>query len=179
MKRIVLSVAGLLAAHGVAAAGEPPRQALGKSVVTTWSALVTQRNPEGRLFRPQLDFDVTFYVSTAGRLFAKSSRRVQGTNLVQHNDLAPGGTQNRDGESTQIRFDGRRLVGTIAYASGAGQLTVSFGRDFRTCTIDVVFGKSGGPAERQGLDGRVYRMTEVEIFSRTCTVKDGNAIAGL
>jgi hypothetical protein len=66
----------------------------------------------------------TIYVSSTGRLFERAVWSNRGGTEVSDN--APGAAANKAGEARGMSFHGNDLVAYIAYASGAGQMTIHF-----------------------------------------------------
>ena len=125
-----------------------------RSLVLSWTTSLAQRAPDGQTVSRQLNFNRAIYVSSNGRLFQRATRssgQMSGTS-----DLGPGDKAfSKTGEAAGMRFAGDRLVGNVAFATGAAQFTVSFGGGFSSCTVDVSLGREGGQMRRKGLDGRM------------------------
>ncbi len=170
-----LAVAALIGS--VLPVGAAPAQLLNKSLVLSWTTTVTQRGPDGQTVSRQLSFNRTIYVSSNGRLFqraTRSSARMQGTS-----ELGPGDKAlSKTGEAAGLRFAGDRLVGNVAFAAGAAQFTVSFGGGFSSCSVDVSLGREGGQMRRKGLDGRMYEILSTAVSGQTCSIREGNLLAG-
>jgi hypothetical protein len=74
-----------------------------------------------------------------------------------------------------MSFNGNALVANIAYASGAGQMTVTFDPSFSSCNGRVMFGKSGGQTmSRRGPDGQMHRILSIGASNFSCSVVSGN-----
>jgi hypothetical protein len=171
---LALSVAGAISPAAAAA----PAQLLNKTILISWSSQVTQRAPDGSVVTPRIDAARTVYVSTAGRLFIRTSRANQKKRLASQGDLAPGDTRNKAGEATSMQFHGNQLVGTVAWAAGAGRLVVSFDSSFASCSMDVIYGRLDGNLQRKGLDGVMYQIQSIQVGSKSCSIRDGNVFAG-
>jgi hypothetical protein len=118
------------------------------------------------------------YVSSAGRLFTRGSRANQKLGVKKGGDFAPDGAKvNAAGEARAMRFAGNTLVGNIAYAQGAGQVTVSFDPSFSSCSLNILYGREGGGIRRRGLDGQMYQIQSMTTTSQSCSVRAGNAFA--
>lgn len=73
-----------------------------------------------------------------------------------------------------MRFDGGKLVGSFAFASGAAG-GCQFDSACSSCNASVIFGKAGGvPIKWRGLDGVLYQVQSVSVTGQTCTIRDGN-----
>jgi hypothetical protein len=170
-----LAAAGLIG-FGVTAEAAPA-QLLNKSLVLGWTTSVTQRAPDGQTVSRQLSFNRTIYVSSNGRLFqraTRSSARMSGTSELGPRDKA----LSKTGEAAGMRFAGDRLVGNVAFATGAAQFTVSFGAGFSSCSVDVSLGREGGQMRRKGLDGRMYEILSTSVSGQSCSIREGNLLAG-
>jgi hypothetical protein len=171
-------VASVLFAEGCLAA---PAGLTNKTIVLSWSVASVQRLPDGRVVNPLVDIEQTIYVSSAGRLFARTTKTATGrkSQRSETGEMAPGDEKTPDGLSRQLRFAGRRLIGDLEYHSGAGRVTIDFGPDFRSCTMNVVFGRSGGaPIRWKGMDGTIREVISAKVASQTCSIREGNAFAG-
>jgi hypothetical protein len=173
--RSIAIMGALVAASPAAAAAPAPL--LNKTVLLNWSSQVTQRAPDGRIVKPRIDSERIVYVSTAGRLFIRTSRSNQRLKLSRKSELAPGDTHNTSGEASSMQFQGNQLVGTVAWAAGAARIVVSFDPSFSSCNVDVIYGRLGGNLQRKGLDGVMYQIQSVELGSKSCSIRDGNVFA--
>lgn len=154
-----------------------PQQLLNKAIQFNWSTEVVQRGPDGQIVRPRIDTNKTIYVSSAGRLFERSSRENQKLRLKKSGDYAPGAPTDKSDEARGIRFVGNNLVGSRAWSRGAAQVTVSFDPSFSSCTLSIVFGREGGKLHRRGLDGKMYEIQSTSVTSQSCSVRAGNPFA--
>jgi hypothetical protein len=150
-----------------------PAQLLNKSLTLSWITSVMQRAPDGREHGRQMSFNKTIYISGAGRLFERASRTSDG-GMRGKRDVGPGDGQ-MDGQARGLRFSGDRLVGNVAYASGAVQYVVSFSGG--GCSVAVALGKAGGNMRVKGLDGRMYEVLSSSVSGQSCSIRDGNAFA--
>jgi len=125
---------------------------------------------------PRVDIERKIYVSTTGRLFVRTTTTAgKGTRTTE---MAPEENRTPEGMARQLRFEGRRLVGHREYHSGAGQMTIDFDSNFRTCTMNVVFGRQGGtPIRWSAMDGTIHEVISVKAVLPTCSIRDGNAFA--
>jgi hypothetical protein len=155
-----------------------PPQLFNKTIQLSWSTQVVQRGPGGEVVRPRIDAGRTIYVSTAGRLFDRSTRENQKLRLKKEGDFAPDAKVNRAGEARGLRFAGSALVGNVAFATGAVQFTATFDPSFSSCSLNVVYGKESGSVRRRGLDGKMYDIESLTVTSQTCSVREGNPFAG-
>lgn len=152
-------------------AGPAPRQMYGKSIRIEYTVASTHSDDHRAHVS---DVRRTIYVSSTGRLFERAQWTAGRRGGISDN--APEASQNRGHEARGMSFRGNTLIATIGYASGAGQMTVTFDPSFSNCTGQVRFGRNGGQTmARRGLDGRIHRITSIAASSFSCSVVAGNA----
>jgi hypothetical protein len=152
-----------------------PAQLLNKTLSVSWTSSNLQRAPDGQEHGRQITVNKTIYISSAGRLFERS-QRTSDTGMRGRKDLTPGDAQ-LNGQARGLQFSGDRLIGNLAFASGAVQFVVSFSGGFTSCTVNVVQGRSGGNMRIKGLDGRMYEILSRTTSGQSCSIRDGNAFA--
>ena len=178
MLGVLSSLLSLLATPAFAA-GAPP-QLHNKSVLLSWSTQVVQKGPDGRVITPTLSQQRTIYISSQGRAFVRAGRGVSNRQFSasKTGESGPDDSRGYDGEARGISFQGNMMIGTQAYASGAGQIRVTFDPGFSSCTMVAVEGKSGsGPIRVKGLDGQMYERISATSSGYSCSIRDGNALA--
>src|SRR5436190_2147575 len=131
-----LALGALVMAQDVVAA---PAQLLDKTIQLSWSTEVVQRGADGQIVRPRIDANRTVYVSSAGRLFDRASRANERRRLKKGGDYGPDASVNKASEARGLRFAGNNLVGTVAFAQGAMQFTVTFDPSFSSCSLSVAY----------------------------------------
>jgi hypothetical protein len=155
-----------------AAAGAPPHQLYGKGIRIEYTVETVHAGNRGphTVFS---DIRRTVYVSSTGRLFERTFWSTRGgTRTGEH---SPNTSRNGAGEARGMSFNGNALVANIAYASGAGQMTVTFDPSFSSCNGRVMFGKSGGQTmSRRGPDGQMHRILSIGASNFSCSVVSGN-----
>jgi hypothetical protein len=63
--------------------------------------------------------------------------------------------------------------------SGARRIQAEFDGGYHSCTLKVIYGKERGAAlYHRGMDGRMYTIISTDIISPTCSIRDGNFVAG-
>lgn len=169
----------ILSVSSVAASATPP-QLHDKTISLSWSVSQSLKAPDGRIVNPSTSESRIIYVSSAGRLFIRSARNTAA--ISRSNDYAPG-DRNRDDRSSQVsgwRFQGNQLVAMSALSgSGGSRVQVSFDPSFSSCTLSVVFGRSGGQSIRfRGIDGVNYEAISMSAGNPTCSIRSGNAFGG-
>ena len=155
-------------------AGAPP-QLFNKTIQISWSVAIAQSSPDGQKRNATIAVNHTVYVSSAGRLFERASRA--NGRAMRESKNAPGATQNRGGEATNVHFEGNRLVGLTAFAQGARRFVASFDPGFSSCTVAVTFGRDSGGLKRKGIDGVMYTMDSMTPTGESCSIREGNAVA--
>jgi hypothetical protein len=106
------------------AAASTPTLLYNKTILLSWSLDTVQRRPDGTIVSPRVDIERKIYVSTAGRLFVRTTTTAgKGTRTTE---MAPEENRTPEGMARQLRFEGRRLVGHREYHSGTGQMTIDF-----------------------------------------------------
>jgi hypothetical protein len=174
---LVAVVGALLVVQALPARAAAPPQLYNKTIQIGWTSSVSEHDDAGQHKNIQLSSSHIIYVSTAGRLFERSRRSV-GKNAKQ-SENAPDATHNRGGEARGLRFQGNKLVGTIAWAQGAINYVVNFDGGFSSCTVDVMFGRdAGGGLQRRGVNGVMYHIDSEAASGQHCSISEGNALAG-
>jgi hypothetical protein len=156
-----------------AAAGEPPKELHGKSVVVTWNEDRVQRREDQRDFRTvTIRGEYWVYVSSEGRLFNR---------VTMENPRGQKGGKDRVGDTERrfTEFDGEKMVAIQKMAvGGARQIAVTFASGHAGCSAQVVRGVEEG-RDSMVADSLIRPGTKVEIKSVktsavTCQVRAGN-----
>jgi hypothetical protein len=173
LRRCALSALTTLSLAVPAMADGPPKQLYGKTVSSSCTMDQVYTGDDGREHRPQVRMDFVVYISTAGRIFTRQTISRNGRSW--QGELSPGG----GGGKVQASWSGRRLLLTRSYVSGAGQETIDFDGDYRTCSVSVLVGRqNGAPVERRSLmDGKVYRLVSNSVVSSSCSIAEGNSLS--
>jgi hypothetical protein len=173
MKRasFLCGLAALLLSIGDTWAAGAPAQLYNKAIRVSFTVSVDARAPDGSRSTHPRSVDRVIYVSTKGRVFVRSSRRVG--RYSSETERGPAVT------SSAFRFSGNRMIGTMPFISGAGQLTVTFNSGFTGCTADAVIGHETGKSFTfKGLNGKTYTaLGRPTISQHACSVSDGNPFA--
>jgi hypothetical protein len=164
-------LAALLLSIGNASAASAPPQLHNKTIRISFSVSIEARAQDGTMTKVPRSVDRVIYVSTKGRVFVRSSRRAG--RYSSEAERGPGVT------SGSFRFSGNRMIGTMRFISGAGQLTVTFNPTFTGCTAEGILGHEAGKAFTfKGLNGKTYTaLGRPNISGQTCSVSDGNPFA--
>ena len=170
------AVAILLASLGPVASAAAPAQLLNKTVSLSFVMQEQVREPDGRTHDIQVRINFTDYISSAGRVFERSSRAVGAMRQAGNKD--PDATRNGIGESRASRLEGDKLVILNAFASGAIRIVVSFDPSFSSCSAEILMAREGrGPIRRKGLDGITRDILSATPSAPSCSVRQGNAFA--
>ncbi len=153
-----------------AAIAAPP-QLLNKTVLVSWSESAQQKLPDGRTIAETISRTRTVYVSSAGRVFVKAVSRGSGGG-GKSEEVAPGSS------NTSLNFKGNTLVGHAVFAGFARQVVVTFDPAFSSCSVNVTYGRSGGPRTWKSYDGqRTIELLSLSVGGTSCSIRDGNALA--
>jgi hypothetical protein len=168
----IIAIVGfaLIAPSPVVAA---PAELLNKTVTVSYTVTIPTRRPDGTPFPGVRNATRTIYISSAGRAFGRVSR-TDSARLSETREAAPGERGNT------FRWGGARLIGTMPFASGAAQLTITFGSTGQSCEASIAVGREGGRALRwKGVNGSIYEATGPATVSDVrCAIRQGNAFAG-
>lgn len=176
----LIGVTALAVITPVTALADAPKQLLNKTIFLSWSIQTSQKAQDGRIVTPTVSIQHTTYVSTAGRLFARVTRDASNRNFraSKTGEASPGQKQGYAGLPFELRFQGNTLIGTQSFASGAAHIQVRFDSGFSSCSLEVVYGKSGGgPIRWKAVDGAMYEVLSVTPSGQSCSIRDGNAFA--
>ena len=163
-----------------------PPQLLNKTVTMAFTGETTQRDPSGSVRQHATNIKYVVYISSAGRLFERSSRSAGSTGgrggmRSKTGENEPGAGQTKGGEARGLRFEGNKLVAYRGYAgaggAGAARIVASFDSGYSSCTVDVSLGKEGGVIKRKGLDGVVREFLSFSATNKSCSIQEGNAFA--
>jgi hypothetical protein len=171
---LVCIFAGINSSHAA------PAQLYNKTVSVGWSVQSMVREPDGKERGITANISYVVYISSAGRLFERSTR--SDGRRMKSGDNEPGAAQARGGEARGLHFEGNSLVANRGYSGGGGsgamRAVVSFDASYSSCSVNVTHGKEGGSAiRRKGLDGVVREFLSMKVANTSCSVRDGNAFA--
>jgi hypothetical protein len=189
MRRLCLAAFLLLpatTAPSLVMAG-PPTLLYGKSVSYRWMEDIEVKFVNGRSIHRVISQANGMHISTAGRIFSQSGRMTVGSpgrmGPPSSNTLGAGVSRDPEGGviKSNVRykgtgeFKGHTLTKTMMFESGARRVTVNFDESFRTCTVDVVYGKENGApgVVAYGLSGRLT-LSAHQVSGQNCTISDGN-----
>jgi len=159
------------------ALADAPRQLYNKTVELSWSAQLVEHGPDGKTVTPTINASRIIYVSSAGRLFTRSSRTNSKIGLSKVEDHAPGASRNNEGEARDLRFVGNQMIGNVAFVNGAGHLTATFDSNFSSCSLALIYGRDSGGMKRRGLNGVMYIVDSLSVSGERCSIREGNPFA--
>ena len=104
-------------------------------------------------------------MSSQGRLFSRAIRQADRGTATEN--VAPGGS---------YHFENNKIVSIQAAISGAFRIEVSFDSGYKSCSADVILGRTGGEGYRwTGPDGRQYTLAgSPSVSNMNCSIIDGN-----
>jgi hypothetical protein len=149
-----------------------PAGLLNKSITVSYAVTIPGKKADGSPVPGSRISTRTVYISSAGRIFARVSRRDGGA--AETREAGPG-------ESGQaFHFAGDKLVGVMQFASGASQMTISFDAAGQSCSAVIVAGRDNGrPIRWKGVDGTMNEASGPATFSNiSCSISPGNAFGG-
>jgi hypothetical protein len=167
--RAIRSSLCLLAACVAAPACAAPAALLNKSIIVSYAVTIPGKRADGTQVTGTRNATRTIYISSAGRIFARVSRRDGGA--AETKEAGPGESNNN------FRFVGDKLVGVMQFASDASQMTISFDPSGQSCSASIVAGRDNGrPIRWKMVDGSMRESTgSVTISNVSCSMASGNA----
>jgi hypothetical protein len=151
---------------------EPMPTALrGKSLVLSWTRDFTLKilsgKRAGQIISSVSPLSIKLYVSLQGRIFSSYERRDWGAS-----EQVSGSGEN----ILHWRFEGGTLLADEAEVRGVRRVTAGSTDGFRTCSMNVIYGKEGGTASVifQGTDNNEYELIDKKIITTSCSTQQGN-----
>jgi hypothetical protein len=179
--RLLVMGFGTLQLTAECPAQQSPRELREKSVVLNWSEIRTVKaisgQVSGREFTSRFDATFELYVSALGRVFS-TFKRVSGTHVFDDSNEISG-----TGKKPPLwRFQGGALVADQAFVRGARRIAISFGDQFNTCSVSVVYRKEGEAkpiifAPSVPGDESQYEAIDIKLLSTGCSMRQGNIFA--
>jgi hypothetical protein len=174
------------------AAGSPPKELYGKSIIITWTEHHNQRQLGQGDFR---DVDVSLsrkiYISTKGQWFDRFATTFAGrgaglrrlrqiTHEAGREAIGTSGTT-FSGGLRQVQFNGKTIT-TIGTSAGglARRTTIEFNENFTTCDARIIFAKQTGTEVVVGQNlrnGQPLQIRSATVNSVSCSIRDGNVFA--
>jgi hypothetical protein len=180
----------LLTVVSTLAMAAPPTQLYGKSILYRWMSDIDFKTVDGHGRHAVTSDAVGMYISTSGRIFTQYGRTAMRGRGRGASDLGAGWSRDPAGSMIKTsnaryshtgghEFKGHTLIVTKVFESGAIRITVNFDESFRTCTVDVVYGKENGAPGIvvQSMSGRLHLSTH-KVSGQNCTITDGNMFGG-
>ena len=162
-------------------ADQVPLPLWGHSVVSSWTESRTFQptDQRGVSHRDILYGTADIYLSAQGHIFGRTRRNISivetgATRSVSTEDVA-----DADKNNTHWRFDRNILAGDIVNTQGVKRISVTFGSNFKRCSVNIIYGKpQGEPAFiMEGWHHDTYYLRKTTINERHCAIQDGNILA--
>lgn len=153
-----------------AAIAGAPSQLYNKTVTINWGESGTyKRLSDGGMSNPIGQFQLTVYVSSAGRPFVRGSSKAGRF----------GGTKERGPEdnASNVQFNGNTLVMIRGSIGMARRIQTTFDGSFSSCSTTVTIGKIGPNATMIGFDGAEHQIISMQPGAASCSIREGNALA--
>jgi hypothetical protein len=167
MERLLLPIA-LSLLTTTAIAGSVPNQLYNKSIIIVWSVTtVSKQLPDGVTTVGTPTIERTIYISSAGRAFIRNQGSNGRSKLTT--EIGP-----EKGSGTT--FEGRTLISYGVNQDVALRATVTFNASFSACDVSITVGKANAHAKITGVDGSHREMLSASVGSKSCSVRDGNAL---
>lgn len=155
----------------------PPPQLYNKTIRVGWTQSMTMKLlATGSQISATPRFERTIYVSSSGRIFVRghalqSGRGALVSRTVERGPEESGSTTNFQ-RNQIVNFGSRKGDGV------ATRVTVSFDPAFASCTASVNVGKTGPNPKITGIDGTDRELIDVSVGAASCSMSDGNGLAG-
>jgi hypothetical protein len=177
MKPITTAAAICLAMTATTCAAQAaPKELYGKSVTVSWLETRSQRDGQSGPFKPVgLPFTNVFYISTEGRLFARSSTRSPGGAGAIDRVGTSGG--NAAGDARNVTFSGNRIVSNAKFQGAARHIEIGFDPGFSSCTAQVITAMPSGAKTavvRSITTGSNVEFESVSAGPASCSIATGN-----
>jgi hypothetical protein len=174
----VMGAVTLLSA--VAHAASAPKELYGKSIAIAWNERITGRFGHEQVQNGSQSYQVSIYISTAGRPFVRIKKIAYGSGLnmitssrvVQNSEMAPG--ESSAAKQSRVVFEGATVVVYQEFESGAHRIAVDVDGSKTACKATVVNGRQAGGALRQTVGGGVVEISSVHVGSARCSIQEGN-----
>ncbi|MBI3699470.1 MAG: hypothetical protein HY242_03370 [Afipia sp.] len=160
-----------------AAQAAPPKELYGKSITVSWLETRSQRDSQaGPEFKSVgIPFSNVYYISSEGRLFARSSARSPGgAGTVDRVGLSG---SNAAGDARNVSFSGNKIVSSVSFQGAARQTQISFDPSFSSCTAQVITGMPPGKKSvtvRSITTGNTVEFQSVSAGPASCSIAAGN-----
>lgn len=152
-----------------------PSALFGKSVTVSWTETRSQREGQSGAFRQVgIPYSNIFYVSSAGRVFMRTSARGRGAG-GSNDKVGNGG--NAAGDSREVKFSGNRIVSSTKFQGAARQVSISFDSSLSSCTAQVITAMPVGAKTavvRSIATGSTVEFESVSAGPASCSIASGN-----
>lgn len=173
--RLALSLAAVscsVALNNPVMAGTVAPQLKNKSVVLVWGqSNVWRRISDNTTGTTAQTVERVIYISSAGRPFVRQKRSAAQTLSIK-TDSGP------ESETGRFTYGGNTVVNFISNGSWATRIAMTFDPSFSSCSVAITTGKNGQNPRSTGMDGGIYEASALNVSSASCSIKDGNVLAG-
>jgi len=162
-----------------AAAAEAPAELRNKTITAFWIDDQQASFYPGEAHRDRLRSDLTIYVSSIGRVFTRHGRANAGNGRNTASSIAPDSALRRDDITTPqgIQFEGgKRLSMVFPAERGARRALITFDAGYRSCSIEVIYGREGGSLKWQSFGGRMQDILSIRTVAKSCAIRSGNLL---
>jgi hypothetical protein len=177
MRAILAGLAIIVTELVSSAVAAPAPDIVGKSVLVSWTEN-RQMQRGGESVNATLSFDLSIYISSAGRPFTRltlASRRGSAVNeQVGNSGTALGGGVRA------VSANGHAIVFQATMGNYARNLTVELAPGGSSCSAQMVVGKEVGSAPkafRSPVTGMMTEIHSLTVNGVSCAVQEGNVFA--
>jgi hypothetical protein len=171
--KLFLILLPLLHTPSATAAEQVPAPLRGNSIVLHWSSMRTWKftggPKKGQLMQRGFSVSASLYASTQGRIFGRTERDGQDIS-----NAVSGAIESAHGE--RWVFESGTLVGYFPYVRGVVRLQANFSDGYKTCSMNLTFGKLGGTEPLIAEGG--LELVDYTVTSKSCSVQRGNVFGG-
>jgi hypothetical protein len=125
-----------------------------------------------------IPYSTTFYVSSQGRLFTRTTAKGGSGAGFGSNDRVGNSGNNGGGDARNISFSGNRLVANTAFQGAGRHIEIAFDSGFSGCSAHVVTGMPKGAKTavvRSIATGSNVEFESVSAGSASCSISNGNS----
>jgi hypothetical protein len=164
-----------------AMAGAAPQGLYGKSITISWNETRSQRDGQSGPFRPvSIPFILTYYISSQGRVFMRSTAKGGSGAGFGSVDAVAGNAPKGYVDARNMTFKPNGMVTNAAFGGAGRHMDVTFDGGFSSCSAHVVTAmQSGGKTAvvRSIATGSNVEFESVSAGPASCSIATGNAFA--
>jgi hypothetical protein len=167
----VTFVIGSFVGTGFAWAEAAPAALRNKTLSVSWTSTPRLMTPRGEREASPVSVHRLIYISSAGRFFVKATYDARSSEAAPGDKTPPGGARD-------VTFSGGKIIGFGQLGAGAGRMIVSFDRAYTSCRVNVLYGLPKGRHPTYQRHGVTVELLEVTHSGESCSIRQGNAVAG-